>query len=128
MGVPNRPRIERMAQGVAAGLNLRAAAIAAGWSGKSTKSFYKVGRDPAFRERVASLIRQRCWRDPEDLGPVIVMMVDCAEAAKQLGTGTGMAAAHRLLAEAARLKRGLPPPSPGEASEADWRRAHGPRS
>ncbi len=129
MGVLDRRRVERMAQGVADGLCLKHAGVAAGYSRHSTSCIYKVGRDPAFRERVEALVRQRQWSDPGDLGPLIALMVGFAEAARGLGNGAGMAAAHRLLAEAARLKRRLPPPpAPGELSEADWRRAYGPGS
>jgi hypothetical protein len=118
-----------MAQGVADGLCLKQAGIAAGYSRNSTSCIYKVARDPAFRARVETLIRQRQWGASDGLAPMIELMVDCAQSARELGNGAGMTAAHRLLAEAARLKQLLPPPlAPGELSDEDWRRAYGPRS
>jgi len=129
MGIPDRRRIERMAQGMADGLCIKDAAVAAGYSGRSKSYYYVVAKDPAFRARVETLTRQRPWRDPTDLGPLIEKMVEWAEAARNLNNGAGMAAAHRLLAEAARLKLSQPPPpEPGELSDAEWRRAYGPRS
>jgi hypothetical protein len=129
MGVPDRRRIERMAQGVADGLCLREAGAAAGYSRKSTSCIYRIGRDPAFKARVEALIRQRQCAGSSDMAPVIVLMMDCIEDSRKLGNATGMTAAHRFLADLARLKLGQPPAlAPGELSEAEWRRAHGPKS
>jgi hypothetical protein len=118
-----------MAQGVADGLCFKHAGVAAGYSRHSTSCIYKVAREPAFRARVETLIRQRQWGGSSDLAPVIEMMVDCAQSARGLGNGVGMTAAHRLLAEAARLKQLLPRPlAPGELSEDEWLRTYGSKS
>jgi hypothetical protein len=128
-GVPNRQRIERMARGMAAGLCPKHAGVAAGFSPNSRSWIYRIAREPAFRARVESLIRERQWNDPNDLRWVIDRMEACAEAGRGLGGVAGLALAERCLAHAAALKRRLPPPlAPGELSEAEWRRAHGPRS
>ncbi|HEY2480804.1 MAG TPA: hypothetical protein VGI30_01240 [Caulobacteraceae bacterium] len=129
MGVPDKQRIERMAQGVADGLCYLHAGVAAGYGRNSTSCIYKAARDPAFLARVETLVRQRQLGGSSDVAPVIVLMFDCAEDSRRLRTGVGMTAAHRFLADAARLKQGLPPRlAPGELTEAEWRRTHGPKS
>lgn len=122
---PDPVRQERFALGVAEGLSLRQAAIAAGYS-RHTNYVYKTARDPAFQTRVAAIALQRQWGRSNELGAIIAGLMDCAD--KALAQGA-VQTARLALAEAAKFKAQLPRPlAPGELTDEEWRRTYGPAS
>jgi hypothetical protein len=129
MGKVDQRRVMRMAQGMAEGLTPKAAAVAAGYSPR-TNSYRTIVEDENFKSQVeAARLRHRRGGSP-DLGPVIDDLMEYAEKAAGLGTGAGMMAAAKLLAEAARLKSqmqytdNLEPPPPILPRD-EWMRLYG---
>lgn len=122
-------RQESLAKGVAAGLTLRDAGLAAGYSGKSDY-IYDVAKKEDYIKRVSVLRKDRAWGGSADLAPAIDMLMGAAE--KILGnndlTPAACDAAQRLIAEAARLKQKLPKRASGDLSLEEWVTRFGPKS
>lgn len=104
MGAFNRPRFEAMARGVAQGKTVFQAALDAGY-GKTSRLCYKHTQRDDWAHEVQRWKLELQRGGSNDLGPVITELMVGAEKAMALGTGVGMMAAARMLAEAGSLKR-----------------------
>jgi hypothetical protein len=109
----NKIRVEAMAQGVADGQTIKAAAFAAGYSRK-TNYFYQIARRPWFKARVEVLEQERRWGGSRDLAPIISLLMQGALKAMEVGTLEGINTAARMIAEAGKLKQLLPAPETPE--------------
>ena len=124
---------EMFAQAMADGCTAVEAAGKAGYRDRWLKrSEDRVGI-PVIAARIARLKAERA-RHLADVGPVITLLMDQAEAAGLLGSAAGFTAARGLLIEAARLKAAAPPPptSAGpplerEMTEEEWLAEFGPK-
>jgi len=133
VGTFNRERCEALARGVAAGADLKSAAIAAGYGAKAG-TYYRHKKRKDFAPLVARLKLEMERGGSADLGPVITDLMEGAQRAMALDTGVGMMAAARMLAEAGRLKQKLPKTRRGRISSVDdmtdqeWAERYGPKS
>jgi hypothetical protein len=104
---PTKDDIDSFAQGVAVGMCVKHAALAAGYSPETT-SFYKRARSPAFIARVAQLREETHWDGTRDVSALLRALKRAFEAAVVLKNGSGLAAAAQMVAHAAKLKKELP--------------------
>lgn len=120
---------EAMAQSVAAGLTIKEAFVAAGFAERS-HHYDVVAKREDFQQRVAMLRQEREWGGSPDLAPAINMLMRGAEQAMALNNGAAMAAAARMVAEAARLKQKLPKTrrTGDDLSVEEWIARYGPKS
>jgi hypothetical protein len=102
---PDWRRFEETARGVARGMSVREAATRAGYGARS-KWIYKISKRGEFDARVEVLKREGPLM-ASDVEPVLVALMDGADAAMKDATGRGWSAAARMLAEAARIKEAM---------------------
>jgi hypothetical protein len=107
MPSPTEEQLDALAAGYARGLSKQAAAVAAGYSPR-TSSFREHFKKQAFQDRIDKHRRALNQAETPDLVPIIERLVSAADKAAAMPTAAAMKAACDLLAEAARLKRLLP--------------------
>jgi len=115
------PRLEAFAQAMAGGLPPRKAQTEAGYadSGRGAKT-HSERED--VRARADEIVRHAMWGGTCDLGPAIDALAAVGEAAQALGSASALREAKGAFAEAARLKRLLPPSAPPPAAMPDMTR------
>ena len=134
MAALSNPKREAFAEALARGHPVLRAWEKAGFAYHATRARRRMAA-PDMVARVAEIRRERDGDGPADLIPVINRCMILAEAAGKIGSAAGMAAARGLLAEAARLKRLLPPAPLSESwpedrpelSDDEWLDKYGPK-
>jgi hypothetical protein len=121
---------EKVARGVAMGLEVVEAGIAAGYSKRGSET-RKIVRKPAFMKRVKVLEDLFLWTGSCEPAPLIMELRATARKAVGLGSGAGMNAAAAMYAEIGRLTTKLASRPAGQddgLTDAEWLEIHGPPS
>jgi hypothetical protein len=126
---------EDYARARAQGLLCKAAYARAGYEGRSGGYAYKINGRSEVKARVAELIALARLCDEARPEPMIVKLMELAQTAAKLGTGSGLNAAKGLLAEAAKLRQQMDAQLLEESndllrpemSEEEWFRTYAPQ-
>lgn len=108
MPLPTPEQLDTFAQGMAAGLSIRQAALRAGY-GPHSSSYYRWPKRASFMAKVEKFRRLLDPAATADLEPIIKRLLAAADRV-ETADGPALRAVRDLLSEAARLKQLLPPP------------------